>query len=178
MNKVPQNLNILCVDDDETVLKIYESFLPREGHKIRLVRTGKEAVEEVFNQDYDLILLDLKLPDMDGVDVLKQIQDKTTFTPVIIVTANPSVDSSIEAIRYGGVTEYVIKPVESIHLSLAVRRAIEKSQLKIENMRLVNKLKAANQALQERVEQLEETAREAEAHKARIKELEEKIGKK
>lgn len=167
--------NIMAVDDEETILKLYQKILSEEGHKVVLAASGKEAMDILEHKTFDLIFLDLKLPDMDGIEILKRIREKMEWTPVIIVTANPSLETSIEAIRVGGVYEYAVKPFNSENLRLSIRRAIEKSELFIQNKRLLRKVEIANLALTERVDELEKIANTALEYEKKIEQLEKRI---
>ena len=174
-NEQREKMRVLAIEDEETSVTLYRNVLTPLGHALDVASTGAEAVAAIEGQTYDLILLDLKLPDSDGIDVLKQIKDQITWTPVIIITAHPSLDSSIEAIRTGGVYEYLIKPFGHQQLVDTVRRAVDKAQLTLENHRLLKKLERTNQALTERVDQLERFARLAVDYEKKIWELKEKV---
>lgn len=170
-----KKLNILAIDDDETILKLYKNLLSEDGHTVKTVKTAKDAKAAVNEQSIDCVFLDLKLPDANGMDLLKEIKGKIKFAPVIIVTANPSLQSSIEAIREGGVYEYIIKPFKKEELVRVLRSALEKAELIIENSRLVKKLARTNQALLERVDELEACAKFALEYEGKINELNQKI---
>lgn len=170
-----REIKILAIDDEETIAKIYQGLIPGMGHRLVVARTGAQAMQRVSEEIFDLVILDLKLPDIDGHRLLAQIRDKIGTAPVIIVTAHPSIESSIAAIRAGGVYDYIIKPFGSDNLNLVVRRAIEKALLTGENKRLLKRLEVANQALTERVEQLESVASMAAGYESRIAALTERI---
>lgn len=170
-------MKILAIDDEETALRLYQAVLKEEGHAVDVAMTGTEGIDKVHQGNYDLIILDLKLPDIYGTDLLKKIVDKITWVPVIIITAHPSLESSIDAIKTGGVHEYIIKPFGAEDLKLAIRRVIEKNRLMIENQRLLTKLERANQALSQRVDELEKMARIAQDYEQKITALEAKIKK-
>ena len=170
-----KDMKILAIDDEETALRLYQGVLREDGHKVDVAMTGQEGIDKVNQGNYDLIILDLKLPDIFGTDLLKKIVDKITWIPVIIITAHPSLESSIDAIRTGGVHEYIIKPFGAEDLKLAVRRVVEKNSLMIENQRLLTKLERANQALSQRVDELEKCARIAQNYEQKVEELQQKI---
>ncbi len=180
-----KNLRVLIIEDDKIVLKLYEKFFSEHGYQWEVSMSGAEALQKIEQSKFDLVCLDLGLPDMDGMLLIDKIKSKVEWIPVIIVTANPSLESSLKAIKAGIVTEYIVKPFESHELIFTVRQAVEKSKLAIENKRLVKKLETANQALLERVEQLEHFAKKATTFqleinqmKAYIGELEQKLSKK
>jgi len=174
---IKKEIKILAVDDDETVSKLYWNILKEMGHKVIIATTGKEAIKMIHEEQYTLIMLDLVLPDIHGSELLKRVKDKIEDTPVVIITANPSLESSIEAIRAGSVYDYIIKPFDPEDLKMVIRRALEKVELTRDNKRLMKRLQTTNKALTERVEELEEFARQEVSYATRIKELERQIKK-
>lgn len=175
--KASRVMKILVVDDEQTTVKLYLKLLDEMGHKAVVAMKGEEAVEKVDKERFDLVILDLVLPDIHGSEVLRRIKDKLQGAPVVIVTANPSLESSIDAIKTGGVYDYITKPFGHEELSMVVRRAVEKAGLMTENRRLFNRLEATNKALTERVDQLEKCAHMAFDYDKKIKELENEIKK-
>ena len=180
-----KNLKVLIVEDDKIVLKLYEKFFSEHGYLWEVSLSGAEAIQKIDQGKFDLVCLDLGLPDMDGMSLVDKIKNKLEWIPVIIVTANPSLESSIQAIKAGIVTEYIVKPFDAKELVFTVRQAVEKAKLAIENKRLLKKIETANQALLERVEQLEHFAKKATTFqvennqlKIYIKELEKKLSTK
>ncbi len=166
-----RKLKILTIEDDPTINKLYERVLANDGHRVISAVTGAEAVKKLKEEAFDLVCLDLKLPDMDGVELLKLIKRKVEWIPVIIVTANPTLESSVAAINAGIVTEYIAKPFDTKELVLTVRQSVEKARLALENKRLMKKLENTNQALMERVQQLEEFAKDTVKMQGKITEL-------
>lgn len=170
-----ESLRVLAVEDEDTSSTLYLNVLGQAGHDVVVVKTGAEAVDKINQETFDLIILDLKLPDIGGIDVLKKVKNQIAWTPVVIITAHPSLDSSIEAIRTGGVYEYLVKPFGHQQLSDAINRALDRAKLTMENHRLLKRLERTNQALTERVDQLEKFARVAEDYEKKITELKDKI---
>ncbi len=144
-------LNILAVEDEKDVQALYTAILTEEGHRVVTVSTGAQAIEKIAKEQFDLIILDLKLPDIDGTEVLKQIRKKT----VIIVTAYPSLETTLDAIKTG-VYDYIIKPFSPNQLRLVVYRVTEKIRLINENERLLRELKKTNKELKEKIKELKE----------------------
>lgn len=166
-----KKMNFLAIEDDQTVIKLYEKFLAEEGHTLVSATTGADGIKKMDGGAYDLIFMDLKLPDMDGMDLVRRVKDKLEWMPVIIVTANPTLESSIEAVNIGIVTEYIVKPFDSQELVLVIDKAVEKAKLAIENKRLLKKLEISNKALTERVEELEDFAKMAVEYKEKVAKL-------
>ncbi|MCE9583834.1 MAG: sigma-54 dependent transcriptional regulator [Planctomycetes bacterium] len=127
-------MNILVVDDEKLIRWSLRERLTREGHTVVEAEDGKSAIEAFHRDTPDLVLLDMKLPDTDGLTIFRAIQRETQGgpdIPVIIITAYSTVDTAVEAMKLG-VFDYVAKPFNMDELSLTVRRALETSSLKRE----------------------------------------------
>lgn len=114
---------ILVVDDEERIRRLLRMYLEREGYQIEEAEDGETALEKAFATDYDLILLDLMLPGMDGLDVCTEIRRKKA-TPVIMLTARGEENNRIEGFE-AGTDDYIIKPFsprELVHRVKAVLR--------------------------------------------------------
>ncbi|MBL7170479.1 MAG: response regulator [Candidatus Omnitrophica bacterium] len=173
-------MNILAVDDEENVRNLYATVLGEEGYRVVTASSGAEAIEKVKKEELDLIILDLKMPDMHGTEVLREIREVIDGISVIIVTAYPSLESSIEAIKVG-VYDYIIKPFSPKQLRLVAKRVAEKIGLVREKERLLKKLEEKNKRLEENVDELENIANVAMIRekdlKNKIKELEAELKK-
>ena len=120
---------ILIVEDEEHLLKSLEVFLKNEtSFEILNASNGKEALNVLEQHDIDLILTDLKMPEMDGIELLKNVQNKNLDIPVVVMTAFKSLETAIETIRLGGY-DYMVKPYEFEMVLITVNRAIEKARL-------------------------------------------------
>ena len=172
-----KRMRILAVDDEETIVKLYNNILQNMGHDLVVAHSGAEATQKVAEQQFDLLILDLVLPDMTGIDLLKQIKEKIGEVPVVIVTAKPTLESSMDAIKTGGVYDYIVKPFESRELQEIIQKAVERAELINENRRLWRKLEKANQVLVERVNDLEKFAQVVVDYEGQIGELKTKIKK-
>lgn len=123
------NEKILIVEDEEHLLRSLEVFLTNETkYQILNATNGKEALKVLDKHDIDLILTDLKMPEMDGIELLKYVQNKKLDIPVIVMTAYKSLETAIETIRLGGY-DYMVKPYEFEMALITVNRAIEKARL-------------------------------------------------
>lgn len=115
--------HILVVDDEERIRRLLRMYLEREGYRIDEAEDGEQALEKAFAIDYDLILLDLMLPGMDGLDVCTEIRRKKA-TPVIMLTARGEESNRVEGFEVG-TDDYVVKPFsprELVHRVKAVLR--------------------------------------------------------
>jgi two-component system response regulator HydG len=107
--------NILVVDDDKSILRILTRILQKQGYHTQTAETGREAEEAISKQAYDLALIDVKLPDTDGVDLLQKMQAIKPDMIKIILTGFASMDNGIKALNTGA-DAYLIKPVEPTEL--------------------------------------------------------------
>ncbi|WP_394248175.1 quorum-sensing sigma-54 dependent transcriptional regulator LuxO [Vibrio profundi] len=117
---------LLMVEDTASVAALYRSYLTPLEIDINIVGTGREAIESLSHRIPDLILLDLRLPDMTGMDVLFAVKQKYPEVPVIFMTAHGSIDTAVEAMRHGS-QDFLIKPCEADRLRITVNNAIRKA---------------------------------------------------
>jgi DNA-binding NtrC family response regulator len=121
---------ILLVEDDDDQSFAVSRLLRRDGFEVDIAGTAKGAIEQSRQKLYDLVLLDLGLPDGDGLDVLAQMnQEEASLPPVVVLTGRDDAQSAVLALK-GGADNYLTKPVDREPLLFAVRRAIERSRLK------------------------------------------------
>lgn len=126
-NYTPQKAKyLLMVEDTVSVAALYRSYLTPLEIDINIVGTGREAIESIAAREPDLILLDLRLPDMTGMDVLHAVKQKSPDVPVIFMTAHGSIDTAVEAMRHGA-QDFLIKPCEADRLRVTVNNAIRKA---------------------------------------------------
>ncbi|OGP68884.1 MAG: two-component system response regulator [Deltaproteobacteria bacterium RBG_16_44_11] len=127
-----QKLSILIVEDGQSQREMLRDFLLAEGHNVAEAENGEKAIETVLNNHFDLILLDYKMPGMDGLEVLKEIKHINPEIDVVIITAYGTIETAVEAIKVGAV-DYITKPVELDELLILVNRVAERRQLIREN---------------------------------------------
>ncbi len=130
---------LLVVDDDESNLESLNGVFAREGFKVLLAPGGQEALEVVRRERVDVVLTDLMMPDMDGLDLLRSIKTVSPETEVILMTAYGTVERAVEAMKEGA-WDFVTKPFKKIQIIKGVRRAMEKQVLLLENRNLRNLL--------------------------------------
>jgi putative nucleotidyltransferase with HDIG domain len=123
---------ILIVDDEEAIREIVSTLLQAQGYRCATVPNGKKAIEYLMNNTVDVVLSDMVMPEMDGVQLLRWLHHHDPDVPVIMVTAIHDVSTALESIR-GGAYDYILKPFEKDQLFLSVRRAIEHRWLLLEN---------------------------------------------
>jgi DNA-binding NtrC family response regulator len=116
--------SILIVEDEEVLRQSLAELLTDEGYEVHQAGDGKEAYEFILNRPVDLIISDIRMPKMDGIELLAKLQQTAPQTPVIIITAYGTVESAVAAMR-SGAHDYLLKPVNFDDVLLKVERAIE-----------------------------------------------------
>jgi two-component system response regulator PilR (NtrC family) len=128
------------IDDEPVIHDVLTQLLTAEGYEVELSSTGEEALEKFPSHSFDVILLDLLMPGLDGIETLKRIRRVDPRAAVIIITAYGSVESAIAAMKIGAL-DYVQKPFKHDDLLLAVEKAAEHKRLQDENLRLKDELR-------------------------------------
>jgi EAL domain-containing protein (putative c-di-GMP-specific phosphodiesterase class I) len=119
---------VLVIDDEPAVLRAIGMVLQRRGFSVDTIASAKEALSQVPQQRYHAILSDIIMPEMTGVEFLRELRRHDLDVPVILMTAGPTLDSAIDAIEYGA-QQYLLKPVEPEALVKAVGRAVALGEL-------------------------------------------------
>jgi two-component system, NtrC family, response regulator AtoC len=125
---MPESRAVLVVDDDKDMLSLLEDLLSAEGYKVTKAKTGAEALAAVEKSRPDLVLMDLLLPDQDGVQILSQLKREHSELEVIVMTAFGGSSSAIKAMR-AGAYDYVTKPFETDDLLATLRRVFERADM-------------------------------------------------
>lgn len=143
-------LRILVVDDEETIRQILSRVLGQEGYDVTGAGSGEEALE-IFRKDpHPLVLTDIRMEGMSGMDLLTEIKGMNADTQVIIMTSYASLETAIQALR-SGAYDYLVKPFEDLELVAAtIFRATEKIRMEREIASLIAKLKEKNEELEEK----------------------------
>jgi len=118
---------ILVVDDDENIRKVLETILEDEGYYVELVGTAKKAIERTRRNFYNLALIDVRLPDMEGIELLTKIRDTTPRIRKIIITGYPTLQNAVEAVNKGA-DAYIMKPFDMEKVLAKIREQLEKQQ--------------------------------------------------
>jgi DNA-binding NtrC family response regulator len=122
-----ERARILIVDDDETIRKVLATILEENGYDVDTAETGKEAIEKSNTSFYNLALIDFRLPDMDGTELLTAIRETSPRMVKIIVTGYPSLQNAIEAVNRSA-DAYVVKPVNVDNVLAAIEEHLKKQQ--------------------------------------------------
>ena len=122
---------ILVVDDETSMRQLLEITLRKEGHRVTTARSGRKALQAFEKASYDLVISDIKMPDMSGVEVLRHVKGVAPDTPVIMITAYSSAETAVDALRLGAY-DYIAKPFKVDELKITIKNALEKKQLREE----------------------------------------------
>jgi DNA-binding NtrC family response regulator len=136
----PADVSVLVIDDEEYLLTTCGQILGNEGYEVMTARSGRQGLELVRRQHPDIVFSDLRLPDTDGMAVLKEVRTVSPETLIIMMTGFATVDSSVEAIREGAY-DYIPKPFTATQLRILMGRAAQQVALARDNARLRDALK-------------------------------------
>lgn len=130
---------VLVVDDEESIREFFEIMLKREGYEVWTAANGKEALERLKKGRADLILSDIQMPEMSGLELLAKVKEQDPEAVMIMVTAFGSTETAIEAMKLGAY-DYIQKPFKIDEVKIILRQALEKRQLQSENVQLKKEL--------------------------------------
>ena len=130
---------ILVIDDEKSIRDTLKEILEYEDHKVDLAEDGEEGLESFKNNKYDIILLDIKMPKKDGIEVLEDIFGVTTDVPVIMISGHGNIDTAVESIKKGAY-DFIEKPLDLNRLLVTIRNAMDRSSLIKETKTLKRKV--------------------------------------
>ena len=140
---------ILVVDDEKNLRIVVQKEIRRQGHDVETAANGKLAWDILEKQNFDVLLCDINMPRLDGIELLRRLREKTQNPPeVIMLTGQATVESAIEAMKLGAY-DYLTKPYRIMELSALVNQASEKHKLKIDNQRLKAQVQRNNEKMPE-----------------------------
>jgi DNA-binding NtrC family response regulator len=131
--------SILIIDDKDSMRQMLSRTLESEGYEVETAKDGEGGVEKAKEKKYDLILADLKLPRMDGLEVLSSLKELDPEVAVIMMTAYGTIESAVEAMKQGAF-DFLTKPFDTDHLNVLIKRALENRRLLAENILLREEL--------------------------------------
>jgi DNA-binding response OmpR family regulator len=115
---------ILLIDDDETIIAPFQLILQKEGYQVDTASTGRQALEKAKEMEYQMVISDIVLPDIRGIEVAKKIREFNRNIRLIIITGFPDLADSIETIDLG-IDEILIKPIKPDELLRAVKESLQ-----------------------------------------------------
>jgi two-component system response regulator PilR (NtrC family) len=130
---------LLVVDDEESMREFLTIMLQREGYLVDTAADGAQAVARLKEQGYDLVVSDIKMPRLNGFELLAQVRERSPDTAVIMVTAFSTTEEAVEAMKQGAY-DYITKPFKNEEIRLIVRNALERKSLRQENLELKREL--------------------------------------
>lgn len=133
---------ILVVDDELIIRESLQGWLEEEGYEVHAAETAEAALALIGRQEYGIAFLDIKMPGIDGIELLNRMKEKYADIDVVMMTAYASVDSAVEAMKLGAY-DYLSKPFEPDYVSMLVRKIITRRNLEQENVKLKERLDAA-----------------------------------
>jgi len=133
--------NILVVEDKDSMRNMLYETLTEEGHRVDSANNGRQAVDLVNNKSYDLVLTDLRMPEVDGLELLSKVKELDSDTSVIVMTAYGTIEDAVAAMKKGAF-DFLTKPFDTEHLCVLVSRALENRRLVAENTLLRQELLA------------------------------------
>jgi K+-sensing histidine kinase KdpD len=144
---------IIIIDDEKRMCDSLSALLRDDGYEVKAFQSSPEAAAAIRSEKVDLVITDIKMPEMDGLEILRVVKEVDEDIPVILMTGYASLDSAIEAVSLGAY-DYLLKPVEFTHLELAVNRALEKRRSDLARLQLLEELKLSNLILKRRINEL------------------------
>lgn len=144
---------IIIVDDEKRMCDSLSALLTGDGYEVKAFQQSPKAADFIRENGIDLVITDLKMPELGGLEILQVVKEVDSDIPVILITGYASLESAIEAVAHGAY-DYLLKPVEFNYLELAVNRALEKRRSGLERLQLVEELKLSNMVLKSRMEEL------------------------
>ena len=130
---------ILIIDDEKSIRSTLKDILSYESYEISLAENGVDGIEMAQNDEFDVILCDIKMPQMDGIEVLDKIQELALDTPVIMISGHGNIDTAVEAIKKGAF-DFIEKPLDLNRILITIRNAMDKSKLITETKVLKRKV--------------------------------------
>jgi len=130
---------ILVIDDERSIRNTLKDILGYEQYQVDLAEDGNQGLELIRKNEYDIVLCDIKMPGMDGIEVLEKIQDESADIPVVMISGHGNIDTAVESIKKGAY-DFIEKPLDLNRLLITIRNAMDKSNLLTETKVLKKKV--------------------------------------
>jgi len=141
MSKMPR---ILVVDDEEAMRESLNDWLKEDGYEVGLAAGGQEAIDAIRKEPWEVILLDLKMPGMDGLETLKHLKEVRPDAEILMMTAYATVDTAVQAMKEGAF-DYLVKPFDPDEIEILIKKIVKQKELILENVLLRKKLEERDQ---------------------------------
>ena len=135
---------ILAVDDESSIRETLRSILETEGYAVEVAQDGREALDLFKNQNFDVVLCDVKMQGMDGIEVLVALRELAPDLPVIMISGHGTIDTAVESLRKGAY-DYIQKPLDLNRLLVSLRNVLDRNSLVAETQRLRQKVQQENE---------------------------------
>ena len=139
-------VRLLVVDDEPKICHLIEELLKLEGYRVDVSFSGMEALQMIKKNEYQMLLTDLKMPGIDGLELIKKAKKECPEIRTIMVTGYATVSNAVESLRHG-IDDYITKPFNIFELQKAVKETLYTRQVAMENAQLLKDLKKANREL-------------------------------
>jgi len=139
---------ILVIDDERSIRNTLKDILEFEKHQVTLAENGKQALEAVQNEVFDLIFSDIKMPEMDGIELLVHFSESSNEAPIVMISGHGNIDTAVECIKKGAF-DFIEKPIDLNRLLITVRNALERNTLVVETKTLKKKVAKRHQMIGE-----------------------------
>ena len=130
-----QKERILVIDDEDFILQLARDILTKTSYEVKTVSDGNEGIRLLESRKFDLLLTDIRMPDISGLDVIKHVRTGNKEIPIIIITGHGTLETAVDALRLGA-QGFLLKPFTPVELRAAVADALEKTRLLKENIKL------------------------------------------
>ena len=134
-----KKISILVVDDELSIREAFYDWLKQEGYEVETAADGLEALAKVKERHYDIMLVDVKMPNLDGISMLKRLKEEDPDTAVVMITAYGAIQDAVEAMKLGA-NDYLLKPFELDELSLTIEKLVQMQTLAMENLILKDQM--------------------------------------
>src|ERR1051325_10579917 len=140
--------NILIIDDEKAIRKTLSEILSYEGYKIDEAGDGEEGLKKFKEKSYDVVLCDIKMPKIDGMDFLERTRESNSDVPIIMISGHGTIETAVEAVKKGAF-DYISKPPDLNRLLITIRNAMDKNSLVTETKVLKRKATKAQEMIGE-----------------------------
>lgn len=137
---------ILVIDDERSIRNTMKDILEFEKHKVVLAENGRVGLDTALNDEFDLIFSDIKMPEMDGMELLEQLQEKEVEAPVVMISGHGNISTAVDCIKKGAF-DFIEKPIDLNRMLVTIRNALDKNTLVTETKTLKKKVASKNQMI-------------------------------